>query len=636
MRRTARVFGLSLLLTALPLALFAQPAPTPPAAAAPIAPSDPAARLTVATVSSEVSITATLLPPNVTRGVFGRAVADRYAAVEVVVSNRSHDSALIVHSVFLDYSRWLFSGAERRQLPPCTKRDADSTAPATRATLPACENQPEPWEVATRGDQIAAAEYRIPRGTLLDSEVWSFRNWMIRIAETVGSIASGYVFTVKETNAAKSVAAYNGNFLPALRALLPDSAVDQANRLSDLGFRVNKVIPKESSDVLVAFFPIDRFLTPGVKKLYLESPAIFFVPQSVLFDVKARQLLLRAAGNLGIEQKDFDDLLRQVREDPDKASKSPLMQMLDRISLNNIRLIVGGSMNVDVNTVPASIESIAFDETDPTALWAETGVKKGTIRGRYLSNGKVTVVGAEALQITDGSTLEDGSTDSTLRFQFTLNMALASGTKLTFRVDKRSGDTTTEGIAFDYVVTYGLVTPTIEKIERTGNTLTITGQRFFNTETNPLTVTLQPGGVAGLEPKPVKDVARTPRELKIDLAPLSLSAACWTPQVSVGTMSALGATPFAQAPAPKIMSAKKNGTRIVVTGDQFIDLMMCGKPLAFEVAEQAAGSAFKAVSQPVIVSPREASFDFPREPANGKFKVRVLVGGVEADTRNVE
>jgi hypothetical protein len=39
---------------------------------------------------------------------------------------------------------------------------------------------------------------------------------------------------------------------------------------------------------------------------------------------------------------------------------------------------------------------------------------------------------------------------------------------------------------------------------------------------------------------------------------------------------------------------------------------------------------------PVIVSAKEASFDLPKTPADGKFKVRVLVGGVEADSRNVE
>jgi hypothetical protein len=214
------------------------------------------------------------------------------------------------------------------------------------------------------------------------------------------------------------------------------------------------------------------------------------------------------------------------------------MQVLDRISLNNIHVIVGGTMTVDVDTVPATIQSVEFDDPDPALVWAETGQKKGTIRGRYLSGGTLTLVNGGQLQISDAASIKDGSTDETLRFQFTLNKAVPTGSKVTFRVDKRDkGQRTIEGNPFDYTVNYTLVAPAIAKAE-----------------------------------------------VKIDLAPLALQPARWTPQVTVGTMQALGATAFAQPPAPKLSAAKKNGTRIVVTGEQIINLASCGKPLTFEIA----------------------------------------------------
>lgn len=194
-----------------------------------------------------------------------------------------------------------------------------------------------------------------------------------------------------------------------------------------------------------------------------------------------------------------------------------------------------------------------------------------------------------------------------------------------------------EKAKFEYIVEDFIPTaPAIDKVERAGDTLTITGKRFFNTEVNPLAVTLEPSSVAGVESHKVRNIDRKPAELKIDLAAFTLEPACWTPRVTVGTMAALGGTAFAQPPAPKIASAKKNGTRVVVAGDQFIDLQSCGKPLAFEIAGQTAGSAFKAVDNLTIVSAKEVSFDLPKTPADGKFKMRVLVGGIEADTRNIE
>jgi len=148
--------------------------------------------------------------------------------VELIVSNRSRDAALVVHSIFLDYSQWLLSGTSNRTIPACPPpaergKTAQSGA-QTATTLPECVNRQESWQAYSQPNQIAATEYRIPRGQLLDAQQWSARNLAVRGLETLGSLAAGYVFAFKEPGIAKGVAAFNGNFLPAFRYLFPDSA----------------------------------------------------------------------------------------------------------------------------------------------------------------------------------------------------------------------------------------------------------------------------------------------------------------------------------------------------------------------------------------------------------------------------
>src|SRR5689334_12802404 len=60
-------------------------------------------------VQDNVSIEAVLLPARVCQEVFGKEISRNYAAVEVTVSNRNHDAAMIVHSIFIDYSDWALS-----------------------------------------------------------------------------------------------------------------------------------------------------------------------------------------------------------------------------------------------------------------------------------------------------------------------------------------------------------------------------------------------------------------------------------------------------------------------------------------------------------------------------------------------
>lgn len=385
-----------------------------------------------ASVGGQVSVEAVLMPPSTTRGLFGRAVSDRYAAVQVVISNHSHEASMVLESIFIDYSKWLLSGSSG---------DAQKKGRV----------DDYPYESQNDPNQIASAEYRLPRGQLLDAQPRTGRNITIRLLEAAGTLASGYGFAFTELGIAKGIASYNGNFLPAARYLWPDQTIDQLNRISDLGFRVNTVVPREASVIMVAFFALDRFLTPGLKKIYMKSPAIFFVPQAALFDPKVKRDLQK------IFKTADPDLYRQITAQVKTDLQSPSPQgndFLNKLSLNRVRVLVSGSMTVDQETISAVIEEVTFDSSANTVeFWNTPGKKSGVIRGRYLSGGKVIIENADSLGITNLVTVSAGATERGLPFALELTKPIPIGEALEFRVDKesKSGENTT-GIAYKYVV----------------------------------------------------------------------------------------------------------------------------------------------------------------------------------------
>src|SRR5215213_10882482 len=58
------------------------------------------------TVFGNVTAQAVLIPRVNARRIFGDEIANNYAVVEVNISNKSTDAALIIHGIFIDYSNW--------------------------------------------------------------------------------------------------------------------------------------------------------------------------------------------------------------------------------------------------------------------------------------------------------------------------------------------------------------------------------------------------------------------------------------------------------------------------------------------------------------------------------------------------
>ena len=230
---------------------------------------------TTATIGANVSIEAGLMPPTVAMKVFGRELGNTYGVFLLTISNHSADAALIVQSIFIDYSQWSLAGCK-----------AFSNIPGP--TFPS-------YQAASTPCQSASAEQSALRALLAFDQTWSWRNQLIRYLTTAGAIASGFVWRAGPTsNFSKYVSTITGTVIPAISVALPDDYIDRLNLLNDSGFRVNTIVPKQASAVMVAFFPLDKFLTPSLRKYFLKNPSLFFSPNLLLMENESRAGLLSA------------------------------------------------------------------------------------------------------------------------------------------------------------------------------------------------------------------------------------------------------------------------------------------------------------------------------------------------------
>lgn len=433
-------------------------------------------------LSSTVSVEAVLLPYSVAKRTFGKEVAEKYAVVELTVSNRDPKQGVVLQSVFLDYSRWLFSGVFAGL--------AKNGQPVT-----------EIWQQQSKPSQVASAEVRTVRTDFQDAQLWSARNWVIHIATAVGAAAGAVSFSTASDLFAPSVAAFNGNVVPALGVIWPDSSQIQLNLLNDIGFRTNHVIAAKSSDIVVAFFPTERFLTPTLHEIYKRSPAAFFNPSELVFERSSRH----GAGHLLrlIEESGLIQPTQCGENSPEKSVRCTLVgsvtryevayeqakalqkgggsapnpcvderatqslqkdcfnvALLNRASLNNIRVVVSGIMTVDVSSVPATISSVQIESEREGNTWKSGQTITGTVTGTFLSGGALSVTTTDATGSTSTTAFSSVKTDTAASSDTSMSFSavigandIAPGTKISFSVTKTAQDkSATSSSPFLYVV----------------------------------------------------------------------------------------------------------------------------------------------------------------------------------------
>ena len=607
------------------------------------------------TVRGNIKAQATLIPQVDAKRIFGAEVANNYAVIAITVANKSTDAAFIIHGAFIDYKNWGLSGLLQEE-----DATADSTGrPEDQATAQTNTS----FQTNTSPKQVASVESRLVRGQLLDAQQWTARNWTIRLLTLAGSVASGYSFAFKEAGIAKGIAAFNGNLTPGLSVAWPDGTIPQLNRISDFGYQTNKVIPRQASDIIVCFFPIDRFLTPGFRKLFLTSPAVFFAPLQMLYDPAMKKVVenalkpvfsyggidadklrtaipcylrLQKARNNAPRQKEpafgpSSEELNQVCKGLLDAKTVLALDFINQMSLNTITVVVEGVMSVETALLAAKIDDITLDGDDHKSpnFWAAAGERKGTIRGSYLTGGEVRIVEAEQLGITDVAVISEGSSDQQLRFSFKLTKPVPVGTTLHFVVTKKlKPDTSTvekeaksvDSNEYAYPVVYAITAPAVTKVEAKDGKLMVTGTGFLSTTANPLKLTLHPRSGGGKDIPLTPEDNKDPKSLAVSLS--NVPSGCYTAQVTVGTMSTPdNGQPFAVV---KMDSAARQGNQIVVTGNGFTS-PNCKVNLKFKLES---GQTSQSIN-PKDTKPAQVTFDMPTAAKTGTWSVRMLVGSDE-------
>jgi hypothetical protein len=748
-----------------------------------------------ATVNADVSVEAGLMPPLNAQKVFGKEIGQAYGVFLLTISNHSADASLIVQSVFIDYSTWSLAGC---------------------GTV---TNLPDPvlgsYQASSKPCQSASAEQGALRALLQYGQTWSWRNQLIRYLTAAGAIASGVVWRAGPTaNGPKYISTITGTAIPAIGVAIPDDFIGRLNLLNDSGFRVNTVVPKQSAAVVVAFFPLDKFFTPTLKKYFLQNPSLFFSPNLLLTEDASRKDLLNvlkrvltldefnalamsadgsnktlrvdwsrfadpyaaaksctqviqaanpdaakqaadaaatlkavadaaaaaekavadakalldaaqldatAAGrNLAATQelvtaaearisdlmnaashaagtaanqaeiasgssrqsaefaaqaKGFADAastaLSEIRaalldgahpvavpqpvpadltgavskaQDSERSaamsdadahktaadaaqsaaeaqasvikvehlfqefqqavtaaagaaaaslpanklsiqSSCLLQDVLNRLTLNTIRAVVGGEMSVDVDSVPGAIQGATFDGTDPAAIFAVAGDKTGTLSGLYLSGAQVQVANVTGAKV---ATVSDGSTATSLKFKLTLTSPIPSGTVIHFTVTKakKDGTTLTSG-EYLYTVNYTVSPPRIDDVKATTDdtgttTVTVTGSNFYDFNLK-YTLTSNSTGEVRTYPETGKTAVAfgklTPQSFELVFKSTDLDPGRWlihltSDQFKGSDFAAPAAKTFQISITPTLTSAKvdSTGKQITISGTGFYNL----------------------------------------------------------------
>jgi hypothetical protein len=468
-------------------------------------------------VHNYVDASAVLIPARDASHIFGPQIGRHYAVVEINVGNKSPDATLVIHSIFIDYTRWGLSGV----VPGDGQPQGDAQGPFDQ------------YQSSTDSAQVASEEYRVVRGQFLNAQTWRKRSWTMRLLTLAGNVAGAYTFSLNEQGFIKGIAAFNGVVVPGINTAWPDTSQDQMDRINDLGFRTNKIVPKQASEVIVCFFPIERFLTPGFRTLFLKAPSLFFAPGLLLADKTMEPDITKVLGDdldmppaalgtteghvlptlkaylpcyLSILKDARPDLLsknesyyEQMKADeigvclskfgltqeldennrPTGVLKPPpanlgthpgfaafmALDYLSQASLNRVHVTIDGSMTVDTSTLAAKIDSVSFDAVagcagpEAPCFWSPVvagGVRTGTISGSYMTDGKVSITGSGDVKVTDVTTISEGSSDQQLRFSFKLTQGASNGT-LTFKVSKqpRGSDKPIDSEPFVYSLSGG-------------------------------------------------------------------------------------------------------------------------------------------------------------------------------------
>jgi hypothetical protein len=205
-----------------------------------------------------------VLPPKVVSDMFGKRIAKRFLAFQVIITNRNRTYDWLIHDLTLDLTRVRQRWNDPGQLVSRMKQG---------------------------GVLVSSTELELMRGVAEKGRTFDPRNLTFHILQGTGVVAGGLIGIVNfGAKFADYVGVFNGPFLAAYEGIAPDHAVSNLNRLNDSAFAPNTLITKRQARRFVLFVPQDLFLTKQEQRRLWDAPTELFADTNADLDLRLAEI----------------------------------------------------------------------------------------------------------------------------------------------------------------------------------------------------------------------------------------------------------------------------------------------------------------------------------------------------------
>lgn len=324
------------------------------------------ARSRSGTVKPNVEVRITPIPPKTVKDAFGRRISNSFIGFQLTVVNHSKDFEFLVQHASIVFPV------------------SPEPLPGRSSTPPPASGQSDHGKSCI---ELSSLDLAILRGVSERGRTSHPRNLILTALKSIGLVATG-VITVDNgipQGYQRAITWFNGPLTSGYEGLFPDFTINRANRLSDLAYGANTLVPRRQGKVIAAFIPKPFVLNKSEVKLFNADPSWYLRNKA--------PTIAHVIGDFVVEQ---DDLSPAVR---------------------------------GVESAPLNAQTLQLLSTDVTS----------TVTGEFLQ-GATPVVEIEGLEISEvdikGSSINDTGTE--MKFSWRAKRPVPPGTEIRIGVKKGS------------------------------------------------------------------------------------------------------------------------------------------------------------------------------------------------------
>lgn len=378
---------------------------------------------------NHIKVYSTVLAPKDVADIFGRRIAKRFIAIQVTIANHNRDLQFLIHDVTINRCKG-GSGSDNKDFLSRVNEivsKADIKLSLNAKLMKSISSPPVSASGGGNSFRMSSIDIKLLRGVAEKGYALDPRNLTIRLLRGAGAIAGGIMgVTTFGASYAPSMAAFNGPFITSVERTFPDFTLNQVNRLNDVAYESNSLVPRQQAKIMVVF-----------------------VPQSFYMDKQQ---------------------MRQFYDDPGALEEA--LQLLAAV------IDVEGTFVEELEGQPPLVTDYLIDGAESKKFQSDKPEVHGILIGRFLSGAKIGFSGPapEGMNVA----IKDTPTFNNLEFTLTSDHPVPSGQPIKLLIANKTGDQ-----RYSFEVSYTAERPTITSIAPgEGNQgasvkVTIEGSGFF-------------------------------------------------------------------------------------------------------------------------------------------------------------